>query len=134
MSIRTVISLIAVFCAFFTAETAARADVITFQDNLNYLPSIGGYGITALSPSATDIGQSSFSLGSGTGAATVTVDGTAMSQGQGVVQGSKTGYYAEPVTGGSVSNPTYYTSPYFSTGTGAINITFNQSQKFLGLL
>lgn len=135
MSLRTGISLAAVFCALFAAQSAANADVITLQDNLNFLPSAGaGYTVTPLSPSTADFGKGSFSLGGGTGLAAVTVNGIALSQGEGVVQGSRQGHYAAPVTGGTAARPTFYTAPYFSTGTGIIDFKFGTGQKFLGLL
>ncbi len=121
--------------AIAATSIAARADVLTFQDNLNVLPSAGpNTPVTPLTLSATDLGLSSFTIGSGAGIARVTVNATALSQGEGAVRGNRATYYAEPVTGGTASHPSFYTQPYFSSGTGTISLNFNQNQKFLGLL
>jgi hypothetical protein len=115
--------------------STARADAFTFQDNLNVLPSAGpNTPITPLTLTQADLGLSNFTIGSGAGIAQVAVSGTALSQSEGVVSGNRIDYNAEPVTGGTVAQPNFYTSPYFSTGTGTISLNFSQGQKFLGLL
>jgi hypothetical protein len=122
------------FCALLGTSTA-HADVFTFRDDLRALPSAGsGTPITPLILTSADLGRKSFTIGGGTGTALVTVNAAALSQHQGVVQGNRNAVYAEPATGGTAASPTYYTQPYFSTGTGMIDLRFNQNQAYLGLL
>ncbi len=117
------------------ATSLAHADVFTFRDNLNFLPSAGlGTAITPLTLTNSDLGLTQFRIGSGSGIAQATVNTAAASQGEGVVKGNRPYYYADLVTGGTGAKPTFYTQPYFSTGTGVIDLKFNQGQAFLGLL
>lgn len=110
-----------------------QAGPITIDFGLDALPSTGGQ------VSAVDLtgktGQTSFSLNGG--AVSVSI---ATSANQGVVQGNAGGFYAEPVTGGSQAAPTYWTTPYLSTGiagtgiAGTITLLFATAQAYFGLL
>lgn len=134
MALRNKLFAAAGLCALLGAS-AAHADVITFRDDLTSLPSTGAATvITPLTLTASDLGLNRFAIGSGTGTAAVTVNAVAASQHQGVVEGNRNALYAEPATGGTTANPSFYTQPYFSTGTGMIDLKFNQGQAFLGLL
>ena len=91
------------------------------------LPVIGG-GVSGIDLS-DDVGLSGVTVNPGANAVTITTAG-----GGQIVQGSVSGLYAAPVTGGSVANPVLTTAPYLSTETGTIMLDFSQAQSYLGLL
>ena len=76
------------------------------------------------------VGQNNFTINSGANAVTITA-----ANGGAVVQGSSSGKYAAPVTGGTTAAPTYWTSPYLSSGgTGSITMSFAAPESYFGLL
>ncbi len=107
---------------------AARANTISIQDDLAGLPAAVG-AIHALALPQPSNALPSFSLNGGS--VNVALD---TGPNQGVVSGSLAGYYAAPVSGGTVNQPTLWSAPYFSTGLGYITLTFSQAQTYFGLL
>ena len=78
-----------------------------------------------------DVGRNNFTVNSGADLVTISA-----ANGGAVVQGSLKNNYAAPVTGGTTASPTYWTSPYLSTGgaPGSITLTFATPESYFGLL
>ncbi len=117
----------AIAACLLTSAAPARANPISIQFDLSGLPAATG-PIHALDLS-NDIGKTSFWANQN--AVRVSVNTPAN---QGVVNGSQPGVYAAPVSGGNPNSPSYWSSPYFSTGLGTITLTFSHPQSYLGLL
>lgn len=127
LQLKQLLTGMAIGSALLAAAPAARANPISIQLDPSGLPAAAG-AIHALNLSG-DIGKTSFQANQN--AVHVTVNTL---PGQGVVSGSLAGVYAAPVSGGSPNAPSYWSAPYFSTGTGAITLTFGHAQRYLGLL
>jgi hypothetical protein len=122
------------------APGLAHADVFDIGFSETGLPGAGA-GVNLLSLPQGDVG-----LSSGTVSLTSGLSMTlATAPGQGIVQGNSTNNYAEPVSGGTVANPQYYTAPYLSVGNATYNngtgtvpstitLNFTSPEKYLGAL
>jgi hypothetical protein len=122
------------------APGIARADAFQIGFSQTGLPGAGA-GVNLLSLPQGDVGLSS-------GVVSLTSDLSmtlATATGQGIVQGNSTNNYAEPVSGGTVASPQYYTAPYLSVGDATYNngtgivpstitLNFTSPQKYLGAL
>lgn len=115
---------------FALAATSPAGAVVIINTNLTSLPTAQGF--TAVDLTNVPLGSaSSFTLLQGTpDQRTVSFSGVA--GGQGVVQGSASGQYAQPIV--DASN-TRFSGKYFSTGnTGYISIRFATAQRAFALL
>ena len=118
-------------CALTGALTgAAHAAVIaTLSFSPTSLPAATG-PVNAIDLTGY-VGQNNFTINTGASAVTITT-----ANGGAVVQGSSSGKYAAPVTGGTTAAPTYWTSPYVSSGgaPGSITFSFATPESYFGLL
>jgi hypothetical protein len=114
-------------CALAGAANASVVATLTFSPT--GLPAATG-PISSIDLTGY-VGQNNFTINSGANAVTISE-----SNGGAIVQGSVTGAYAAPVTGGTVANPTLWTSPYVSSGgtPGSVTFSFASAQSYFGLL
>jgi len=103
----------------------------TVQFSPNGLPSVNG---TVDGINLGMLGSSTQTFNTGADSVTISFGGSTASGNAAIVQGSSTGLYAAPVTGGTVANPTLLTTPYLSTELGTITLSFNEAQSYLGFL
>ena len=114
-------------CALAGASHASVIATVSFSPN--NLPAATG-PINSIDLTGR-VGQNNFTINSGANAVTISA-----ANGGAVVQGSSTNNYAAPVTGGTIASPTYWTSPYLSSGgtPGSITLTFATPESYFGLL
>ena len=114
-------------CALAGAANAAAIATLTFSPV--GLPAATG-PVNAIDLTGY-VGQNNFTINSGANAVTITA-----ANGGAVVQGNSSGNYAAPVTGGTTAAPTYWTSPYLSSGgaPGSITMSFATPESYFGLL
>lgn len=102
-------------------------------DSLQYsftgLPTVSG-ATDQIALTSSNLGSGSATFNAGADQVTVSMSGYDAQ----IVQGTLPNYYQAPVTGGTQANPTYLTTPYFSTGWGNVLLNFSQQQSYLEFL